>query len=51
MDMQCDKGIMRDGGGVLEYCRMKKIPVRRRGLPFSMDIFGELFLDLIIIGN
>ena len=28
MDMQCDKGIMRDGGGVLEYCRMKKIPVQ-----------------------
>ena len=26
MDMQCDRGIMRDGGGVLEYCRMKKIP-------------------------
>ena len=24
----CDKGIMRDGGGVLEYCRMKKIPVQ-----------------------
>ncbi|MFR0954041.1 MAG: hypothetical protein ACLSGK_15215 [Lachnospiraceae bacterium] len=24
MDMQCDKGIMRDGGGVLEYCRMKR---------------------------
>ena len=28
MNMQCDKGIMRDGGGVLEYCRMKKIPVQ-----------------------
>ena len=28
MNMQCEKGIMRDGGGVLEYCRMNKIPVQ-----------------------
>ena len=28
MNMQCNAGIMRDGGGVLEYCRMNKIPVQ-----------------------
>ncbi len=28
MNMQCNAGIMRDGGGILEYCRMNKIPIQ-----------------------
>ena len=28
MNMQCNAGIMRDGGGILEYCRTNKIPIQ-----------------------
>ena len=62
MDMQCDRGIMRDGGGVLEYCRMKKIPVQAwsslqygyfQGVFLGSDKYSELneVLDRIAAEN